>query len=54
MATIHTRTTDEQLLIQLVKDAAWDEPDLMQAAARLEAGIEEELEDYAIVISDED
>lgn len=51
--TSHTRTTDEQLLIQFVEDNGWDEPDLVYAAERLKEGIAKGLTDYSVPINDE-
>jgi len=48
MSESHTRKTDEQLLIQFVMDQGFDEPDLVEAAVRLEEGIKEGLQDYSI------
>jgi len=48
MSEIHTRSTDEKLLIQFVADQGWDMPDLMEAAERLKSCIEEELQDYSV------
>lgn len=44
----HTRTSDEQLLIQFVYEAAPDEPDLVEAAARLEKCSTEGVIEYSI------
>jgi len=49
---MHTRKSDEELLIQFIDDQGWDQPDLVEAAARLKDCIEKELQDYSI--SEED
>lgn len=43
---MHTRKSDEELLIQFVKDQGWDEPDLVLAVLRLEVAIREGLQEY--------
>ena len=45
---MHTRRSDEELLIEFVGDQGWDEPDLVEAAARLKDCIEKKLKDYSI------
>jgi hypothetical protein len=44
----HTRKSDELLLIGFIHDQGWDEVDLMDAAERLQKGIDEGLQDYSI------
>lgn len=45
---MHTRKSDEELLIEFVADQGWSQPDLVVAAARLKECIEKELQDYSI------
>ena len=44
---MHTRRSDEKLLIQFVKDQGFDHIELMDAVKRLEYCIENSLVDYA-------
>lgn len=44
---MHTRNSDELLLIQFVHDQGFDEPDLIYAAERLQNAIDEGLQDYS-------
>lgn len=45
---MHTRKSDEELLIEFVADQGWDQPDLIEAAERLKKGIDNCLSDYSI------
>lgn len=45
---MHTRKSDELLLIQFVMDQGWDETDLVEAATRLRVCIEDNLNDYTV------
>ena len=47
---MHTRKTDEQLLIQFVKDQGFDQIELVEAADRLEKCIREKLQDYGAIV----
>ena len=44
----HTRVSDEELLIQFVKDQGFDHIELMDAVERLENCIKKSLEDYVL------
>jgi len=46
--SMHTRKSDELLLMQFVYDQGWDEPNLVLAAERLKNCHKEELQDYAV------
>lgn len=48
MKTLHTRKTDEELLIQFALDHGWDEPELMNAVNRIKNCHKEQLQDYAV------
>jgi hypothetical protein len=43
---MHTRETDEKLLMEFVKDQGWSEPDLIEAVERLDKCHKEGLQDY--------
>ena len=45
---MHTRETDERLLMQFALDQGWDMPDLMEAVERLSKCHEDRLQDYSI------
>ncbi len=46
---MHTRKTDEELLVQFVKDQGFDQQYLVEASKRLEKCIKSKLQDYAVV-----
>lgn len=45
---MHTRKSDEELIIEFIMEDAWDQPDLVEAACRLKDGLDEGLQDYSI------
>ena len=49
---MHTRKTDELLLIEFVWDQVFDQPELIYAAERLKKCIDEGLRDYSTKCDD--
>ena len=47
----HTYESDVQVLIQFARDQGWDDAEVMDAVARLEKAISEQLDDYSIPIA---